>query len=85
MDAAHLLLKDILPELLTQAREAKAFARGRERDPMDTAFLNGRSEAYYEVLSIFLRQLEAFGIDREAVRLPRDLDLEREFLGAGGG
>lgn len=75
-------LRDVLAELLERAREARnesvrAKTSGRHDD---SAFHAGKCQGYYETLSVLAQQLDAFGIDRESVGLPTDLNLEAELL-----
>ena len=72
-DPAENYLRDVVPSLLERARQAKAGARG---DPFET----GRVQAYYEVLSTLVNQLDAFGIDRAKAGIDERLDLERDLL-----
>lgn len=62
-----------------RAREAKEQASKIDSGSRDQ-FLAGRLEAYYEVIATLLGQLDAFGIGREAVGLPKDYDPEKELL-----
>jgi hypothetical protein len=71
-------LRDVIPDLIEKGREAAAIAR--EATAMDQGFARGRSEAYYEVLSTMIRQLDAFGIERSNVGVPPSLNLEKELL-----
>lgn len=68
-------LRDVLTDLLTRGREAKATTEANDASEADLAFARGRAEAYYEVLSTMIRQLDAFGIDRAEVGVPANLDL----------
>ena len=81
MSTAEYYLQDVLRELLDRGREAKTQAAGlRSRADIESAFADGRSAAYYEVMSYLISQLDVFGIDRTTVRLPSDLDVERELI-----
>ena len=82
MATTDLYLRDVLTELLDQAREAKAnYAERRTQSGEDAAqFEAGRALAFYEVVSLLVQQLDAFSIDRESVGLARDLDIDRELL-----
>ena len=67
---------------LSRARDARAryeesrTQRGEEASQFDA----GRALAFYEVVSHMVNQVDGFGIDRESVGLPLDLDVERELL-----
>jgi hypothetical protein len=80
-DTAH-YLRDVLPELLGRAREARArYEQQRGQDGESAAqFEAGRALAWYEVVSYLVQQIDAFGIAHESVGLPEDLDVERELL-----
>ena len=81
MSTAEYYLQDVLRELLDRAREAKGRAeRSRSRADAKSAFEDGRSTGYYEVVSYLVGQLDVFGLDRTALRVPADLDVERELL-----
>jgi hypothetical protein len=71
-------LYDVLPELITRAREARAEARrkGKGQDGFD----EGRALAYYEVVSYMVGQLEAFGIDRAVARVDPGFNADRDLL-----
>jgi len=75
-------LRDVLPELLDRARDARArFDQQRAQNGENAAqFKAGRAFAWYEVVSHMVQQIDAFGIARESVGLSRDLDVERELL-----
>lgn len=74
------LLRDLLPALLERARLAGVAARRTSGADADGVFERGRAQAYYEVLSNVVHQLDAFGIARDGVGLPDRLDLEAELL-----
>lgn len=74
------LLRDLLPTLLQRGRQAGVEARALDPTNPDRVFERGRAQAYYEVLSSVVSQLDAFGVKREAVGIPEDLDLEGELL-----
>jgi hypothetical protein len=74
--AAENYLYDVLPQLLERARQARAEAPRNSADE----FAAGRAMAYYEVLSYLLSELESFGIQRSAVRIDPELDVDRDFL-----
>ena len=69
-------LFDVIPELVERASAARAEARQK---PTADEFAAGRALAYYEVVSYLLAQLEAFGIDRKAVRVDPGFDADREL------
>ena len=71
-------LMDVLPELLSRAREARAEAR--QKPIGEASFEAGRATAYYEVLAYLVGELDAFGIDRASVRIDAGLDVERDLL-----
>lgn len=71
-------LRDVLPELLSRARTARE--ESRRAVSADPGFAAGRAQAYYEVVSHLLGQLQAFGIDRAAVGIDQQLDVERDLL-----
>jgi len=74
------LLRDLLPALLERGRQAGAEARQTSGTDADGVFERGRAQAYYEVLSCIVNQLDAFGVERDGVGLPARLDLEDELL-----
>jgi len=74
------LLRDLFPALLERARQAGAEARRTSGDHADGVFERGRAQAYYEVLSSIVNQIDAFGVERDAVGVPAQLDLENELL-----
>ena len=82
MSPSELYLRDVLADLLTRARQAKAgYAEVRTHGVSDHAqFEAGRSAAYYEVVAHLIRQLDAFGIDRASIGVAPDLDVERDLL-----
>lgn len=80
MSTADNYLRDVLPEILSRAIEARRDAGVTPSGTPESDFSAGRRTAYYEVVSMMLGQLEAFGIPREAVRIPEGFDAERELL-----
>lgn len=74
------LLRDLCPALLQRGRQAGQDARALDKSDPDRSFERGRAQAYYEVLSSIVGQLDAFGVEREAVGIPDSLDLEGELL-----
>jgi len=74
------LLRDLLPTLLERGRQAGAEARRTSGAAADGVFERGRAQAYYEVLSSIVSQLDAFGVERDSVGVPDRLDLEGELL-----
>jgi hypothetical protein len=75
-------LRDTLTELLERARNARNESTHSKNSDLreDAAFHAGKRQGYYETLSVLVQQLDAFGIDRESVGLPADLNLEAELL-----
>lgn len=71
-------LRDVLPTLLEAAREAKADSVAKRTQLGEGAaqFESGRALAYYEVCSMLVAQLDAFGIDRTALGIPDGLDVD---------
>jgi hypothetical protein len=82
-NTAENYLRDVLPALLARAREARAVAQSSRtiRRDQKNAFDEGRSEAYYEVVSHLVSQLKAFGLAGDEYGLPANLSPERELLG----
>jgi hypothetical protein len=81
VSAAEHYLHDVLRELLGRARAASEHAAGLRGTPAGgSAFEDGRAQAYYAAVAYLVGQLDAFGIERAAVGLPADLDVERELL-----
>ena len=68
----------LLQELALQAKEAHAAAKGTE----DEAFQSGRSLAFYEVMSLLIRQAESFQLPIKDLHL-EGLDPDRDLLGDG--
>lgn len=75
-------LRDVFPELLKRAQEARvSYHTRRDQGGEDAAqFEAGRAVAWYEAISYMVQQLDAFGIDRESIGVSGDLDIERELL-----
>jgi hypothetical protein len=77
----QLYLRDVLSDLFARAREARESARQEAaKAPGDAGFEAGRLQGYYEVLSVLVGQLDAFGIPRSSVGVPDILSLEKELL-----
>lgn len=76
------LLRDVIHTLLERARRAAVTARAQRAQAKSgpATFEEGRAQAYYEVLSTLLGQLDAFQIPRDQVGVPADLNLEKELL-----
>ena len=72
-NSATQLLRDLVLELLEQAREAKAIARG------GSDFDKGRHLALYEVVSLIHQQALTFGVPLKEIGLEK-LDLERDMF-----
>ena len=73
-------LRDVIPMVLERAREATEKARRQGAADAAGEFIAGRREAYYEVVSTLLGQLDAFGIPRSSVGVPDEFDPERALL-----
>lgn len=73
-------LRDVLPAIIERAREAKREAASGTAGTPANEFSAGRRMAYYEVVATMLSELDAFGIPRELVGVPRAFDPERELL-----
>jgi hypothetical protein len=75
-------LRDLLNQCLEHAREAKAdYASARTQlGESDAQFQAGKALAYYEVLSLAVHQLRAFGLNPASYGFPQDFDVERELL-----
>lgn len=80
MSAADNYLRDVLPQLVARAKEARREAAGQAPGTSAADFSTGRRTAYYEVVAILLGELEAFGIPRQAVGVPDAFDPERDLL-----
>ena len=76
-NTAQNYLHDVIPELVTRAREARAEARKKGKAD---EFAAGRALAYYEVVSYVITQLEGFGITRDSVRVDPAFNVDRELL-----
>jgi hypothetical protein len=74
--------RDTLAELLELARETKADAAEArtQRGALSDRFIEGRALAYYDAVSIFIKQLRAFNIPLASVGLSEDFDVERDLL-----
>ena len=66
--------QNYIAELLKRAREAVTEARADRQDE----FKAGKSEAYYEVLSIIQARLEVNGLNLSEFAL--DVNLEADFI-----
>ena len=73
--ALSLMLTDVGRELFEKAKMARADAARSGSD-----YDKGRHFALYEVISLFVQQADAFGVDRAAIGLER-VDPERDLLG----
>ena len=75
-------LNDVLATVIATAREAKAdLSAVRTQSGRDVgAFEAGRAQAYYEVCSLLVSQLAAFGIERRRVGLDEQLDVDELLL-----
>jgi hypothetical protein len=72
-------LRDVLPQLLELAREAKR--KGRELEKTSQGdFYAGRRVAFYEVMATITGQLDAFGISKAELGLPEHLNVDIEVL-----
>lgn len=80
MSTADNYLRDVLPQLITRALEARRDAVAEPSGGREGDFAAGRRVAYYEVVAMMLGQLEAFGIARVEVGVPERFDAERDLL-----
>lgn len=73
-------IRDLLNLLLERARDAKrSLDEAKQRDPRDVLYESGRAQAYYEVVSTALGQLQAFGLPPSDFDIPPDFDPDREL------
>lgn len=77
------LLRDVLFDLVSLGRDAKAEAGsevGESTTSESRAFQDGRRAALYEAVALIVSRAGAFGLSRQELGLPDDLDLEAEML-----
>jgi hypothetical protein len=80
MTAAQNYLRDVLPELIRRAQEAKRESTVAAAGTSEAHFAAGRRTAYYEVVATMLGELNAFGIPRKVIGVSEEFDAERDLL-----
>jgi hypothetical protein len=78
-------LSDVLALLIGEGRQARAKRDASRHDDSSNAalaraFEEGRTLAYYEVVSSLLNRLDIYGIPPETVGVPKDFNADRELL-----